>query len=58
MSPDRVTMTRAEAIRRRREEEQKKRESQMPFLARDTRFDPLHNDPRYQDLVRRLALPQ
>ena len=35
-----------------------KRESQMPFLARDTRFDPLHNDPRYQDLVRRLALPQ
>lgn len=35
-----------------------KRESQMPFLARDTRFDPLHSDPRYQDLVRRLALPQ
>jgi TolB-like protein/DNA-binding winged helix-turn-helix (wHTH) protein/Tfp pilus assembly protein PilF len=35
-----------------------KRESQMPFLARDSRFDPLHSDPRYQDLVRRLALPQ
>src|SRR5689334_12881105 len=27
MSPDRVTMTRAEAIRRRREEEQKRRDS-------------------------------
>ena len=33
-----------------------KRESQMPFLQSDDRFDSLHSDPRYQSLVRRLGL--
>ena len=41
MSPDRVTMTRAEAIRRRREEEQKKRESQAQKRASTPRPAPV-----------------
>jgi len=34
-----------------------KRESQMPFIQSDERFNSLHSDPRYQSLVRRLGLP-
>ena len=34
-----------------------KRESQMPFVQSDERFNSLHSDPRYQSLVRRLGLP-
>ena len=32
------------------------RESQMPFIQSDDRFNSLHSDPRYQSLVRRLGL--
>lgn len=32
-----------------------KRESQMPFIQSDERFNSLHSDPRYQSLVRRLS---
>jgi TolB-like protein/DNA-binding winged helix-turn-helix (wHTH) protein/Tfp pilus assembly protein PilF len=34
-----------------------KRESQMPFIQSDERFNSLHSDPRYHGLVRRLGLP-
>jgi tetratricopeptide (TPR) repeat protein len=34
-----------------------KRESQMPFIQSDERFNFLHSDPRYHGLVRRLGLP-
>ena len=35
----------------------RERESQMPFLQVDHRLDPLHSDPRFQNLVHRLGLP-
>ena len=35
----------------------RRRESQIPFLNVDHRFDPLRSDPRFQDLVRRLDFP-
>jgi hypothetical protein len=33
------------------------RESQMPFLSSDGHFDSLHQDLRFQNLVKRLNLP-
>jgi hypothetical protein len=30
----------------------------MPWLQVDARFDGLHSDPRFQDLVRRMGFPQ
>ena len=39
------------------EEAYQKRESQVPFIQSDERFNSLHADPRYQSLVRRLGLP-
>jgi TolB-like protein/DNA-binding winged helix-turn-helix (wHTH) protein len=33
------------------------RESQLPFLSSDGHFNSLHQDPRFQNLVRRLNLP-
>jgi TolB-like protein/DNA-binding winged helix-turn-helix (wHTH) protein/tetratricopeptide (TPR) repeat protein len=35
----------------------KQHESQIPFLESDDRFNALHSDPRFQDLVHRLGLP-
>jgi TolB-like protein/DNA-binding winged helix-turn-helix (wHTH) protein/lipopolysaccharide biosynthesis regulator YciM len=33
------------------------RESQMPFLSSDDHFESLHQDPRYQNLLKRMNLP-
>jgi TolB-like protein/DNA-binding winged helix-turn-helix (wHTH) protein/Tfp pilus assembly protein PilF len=33
------------------------RESQMPFLSSDGHFDSLHQDPRFQNLLKRMNLP-
>ncbi len=30
----------------------------LPYLKGDCRFDRLHSDPRYAELVRRIGLPQ
>jgi TolB-like protein/tetratricopeptide (TPR) repeat protein/DNA-binding winged helix-turn-helix (wHTH) protein len=39
------------------EKSYRQRESQMPFLQSDERFNSMHSDPRYRDLVHRLGFP-
>jgi tetratricopeptide (TPR) repeat protein len=35
----------------------RQRESQMPFIQSDDRFNSMHSDARYQNLIHRLGLP-
>jgi TolB-like protein/DNA-binding winged helix-turn-helix (wHTH) protein/Tfp pilus assembly protein PilF len=39
------------------EQAYRERDSHLPFLAIDTWFDPLHSDPRFTNLCRRIGLP-
>jgi hypothetical protein len=36
----------------------RERDPLMILLRVDSRFDPLHSDPRFQDLVRRVGIPE